>query len=521
MWDRGPWIGPTPSTTLPARPAAWTTACAAAPVRPRPVSWSGASRSVCDDRDRCCRRPAARASAPPGAVRRPHRDDRRRRGRVADLAGRDGRRDRGRGGRGRPRTRATARASSSSPTASGSTPWPRCGATPTRSACPGALWALYMLRQWCQLDGDEVTRLWRARRAAGAGRRRGGRCRRLRRRGARSATLADAVLGGVYQGDLAVALERAAAFFRVVAAGRRSLPARAGERPTTPATTPRWPSATSASAEALTAAAGRWRAGTPALSRAPPHTQPRADSPAPRRPQPRPPSTDCRLRPASQRRPGDRARSTDDRPTPEPQRISGPAELLQAIPYLLGFHPRRSLVLVGLAGSQLVVTARLDLDDAADAALVLRTPCRRCARGGSTEIVGALFDDDAGVAARSGRRWSGGRRRRSRTRPTPPAARSATCWSSARGRWRRCPCRDRRLLPARRAPAARPSRRRSPPRPPSPAWSRCPTAARSSSCSTRCPSADRARLAPPLDGGRARVRDRRARRRVGSRLARR
>jgi hypothetical protein len=34
---------------------------------------------------------------------------------------------------------------------------------------------------------------------------------------------ADAVLTGVYQGDLAVALERAAAFFRVVAAGRRSL----------------------------------------------------------------------------------------------------------------------------------------------------------------------------------------------------------------------------------------------------------------------------------------------------------
>ncbi|TAM80809.1 MAG: hypothetical protein EPN43_14595 [Jatrophihabitans sp.] len=35
--------------------------------------------------------------------------------------------------------------------------------------------------------------------------------------------MADAVLTGVYRGDLAVALERAAALFRVIAAGRREL----------------------------------------------------------------------------------------------------------------------------------------------------------------------------------------------------------------------------------------------------------------------------------------------------------
>ena len=45
-------------------------------------------------------------------------------------------------------------------------------------------------------------------------------------------------------------------------------------------------------------------------------------------------------------------------------RISGPAELLQAVPYLLGFHPADSLVLVGLHGGRLVVTARMDLVDA-------------------------------------------------------------------------------------------------------------------------------------------------------------
>ncbi|WP_338178507.1 hypothetical protein [Jatrophihabitans sp.] len=87
---------------------------------------------------------------------------------------------------------------------------------------PGALWALYVLRQWCHSNGEEVRMLWRA----GAG---------LAPADAVVAGLAeaadvdsvhqmaDAVLGGVYGGDLDVALERAAALFRVVAVGRREL----------------------------------------------------------------------------------------------------------------------------------------------------------------------------------------------------------------------------------------------------------------------------------------------------------
>jgi hypothetical protein len=88
------------------------------------------------------------------------------------------------------------------------------------SSLPGALWALYVLRRWCYSQGDEVARLWRAGRPyapadevvagvaddpdpeAVAG-------------------LADSVLSGAYGGDFAVALERAASFFRVVAEGRR------------------------------------------------------------------------------------------------------------------------------------------------------------------------------------------------------------------------------------------------------------------------------------------------------------
>jgi hypothetical protein len=74
------------------------------------------------------------------------------------------------------------------------------------------------------------------------------------------------------------------------------------------------------------------------------------------------------------------------------QRISGPAELVQAIPYLLGFHPQRSLVLVGLHGGQLVVTARVDLSDVHAGAV--RHTLEAMARGGTTSVVAAVFDDD-------------------------------------------------------------------------------------------------------------------------------
>ena len=88
------------------------------------------------------------------------------------------------------------------------------------SSLPGALWALYLLRRWCRGNGDEVIRLWRAGRpyapadevVAGVSE---------AADPAAVEAMADAVLHGAYQGDFDVALERAAAFFRVIAAGRR------------------------------------------------------------------------------------------------------------------------------------------------------------------------------------------------------------------------------------------------------------------------------------------------------------
>jgi hypothetical protein len=123
---------------------------------------------------------------------------------------------------------------------------------------PGALWALYLLRTWCTDNGAEVARLYRTGRGLApvdevvAGVHEDADPDAV-------AALADTVLTGLYDGDLGVALERAAAFFRVVAAGRDFLAAdgdddAAAERDRA--------GRNRSCADALTRAAAAWRAGT-------------------------------------------------------------------------------------------------------------------------------------------------------------------------------------------------------------------------------------------------------------------
>ncbi|HST64857.1 MAG TPA: hypothetical protein VLM05_06685 [Mycobacteriales bacterium] len=116
---------------------------------------------------------------------------------------------------------------------------------------PGALWALYLLRTWTERQGEAVARMYRAGRAyapvdevvAGVS---------DDADPAAVRALAESVLTGAYRGDFDVALERAAAFFRVVASGRRELGAEEiplAER-------------NEACADGLQRAASAWRAGT-------------------------------------------------------------------------------------------------------------------------------------------------------------------------------------------------------------------------------------------------------------------
>jgi hypothetical protein len=122
----------------------------------------------------------------------------------------------------------------------------------------GALWALYLLRQWVRTNGEEVTRLWRAGEnlaapdavVAGVS---------DYADVAAVQQVADSVLGGAYRGDFAVALERAAALFRVLAAGRRHL---ADEGSDDDDRELRRADRNERAAADLAAAAVRWRAGT-------------------------------------------------------------------------------------------------------------------------------------------------------------------------------------------------------------------------------------------------------------------
>ncbi|UJP41869.1 hypothetical protein [Cellulomonas palmilytica] len=86
------------------------------------------------------------------------------------------------------------------------------------STLPGALWRLYVLREWVRRDPETIADRYRQGVAAvpvhdavaGVAQAPGPDDVRA---------VADAVLSGVYTGDLDVALERAAAFARVLAAG--------------------------------------------------------------------------------------------------------------------------------------------------------------------------------------------------------------------------------------------------------------------------------------------------------------
>ncbi len=84
---------------------------------------------------------------------------------------------------------------------------------------PGTLWSLYLLRSWVNRNGSEAARVFGAGQqvaevstaVAGVAQPPGPE---------EVAALGDAVLTSVFTGDFAVALERASAFCRVVAAGR-------------------------------------------------------------------------------------------------------------------------------------------------------------------------------------------------------------------------------------------------------------------------------------------------------------
>lgn len=81
-------------------------------------------------------------------------------------------------------------------------------------------------------------------------------------------------------------------------------------------------------------------------------------------------------------------------PTIERIRLSGPTELLQMVPYLIGFEPTNSLVLIGLAPPrfQVVVTCRVDVEAPVDE---LTSWFQAAVNTGADCFVAVVYDDQA------------------------------------------------------------------------------------------------------------------------------
>jgi hypothetical protein len=85
--------------------------------------------------------------------------------------------------------------------------------------------------------------------------------------------------------------------------------------------------------------------------------------------------------------------------TAAPIRLTGPDSIVEAIPYLLGFAPTDSLVLVGLHAGSLTVTARVDLDDLDRPAALADLMTVLATTADSSEVMALTYGDRPEAAA--------------------------------------------------------------------------------------------------------------------------
>jgi hypothetical protein len=76
-----------------------------------------------------------------------------------------------------------------------------------------------------------------------------------------------------------------------------------------------------------------------------------------------------------------------------PIRLTGPADLIAAVPHLLGFHPADSLVLVGVDNGLITVVARLDCTPARPTVDELHGALDVLRRAGSTDLVSLAYTE--------------------------------------------------------------------------------------------------------------------------------
>lgn len=77
--------------------------------------------------------------------------------------------------------------------------------------------------------------------------------------------------------------------------------------------------------------------------------------------------------------------------TAAPISLTGPASIVEAVPYLLGFTPTDSLVLVGLQDTHLSVTARVDLDTLEDPTHLAELMTTLATNANSTHVIAITY----------------------------------------------------------------------------------------------------------------------------------
>src|SRR4051794_37421367 len=134
-------------------------------------------------------------------------------------------------------------------------------------------------------------------------------------------------------------------------------------------------------------------------------------------------------------------------------RLTNPDDVFAAIPYLLGFHPQKSLVVLGLSGprSRLGVSMRLDLEPAPPHELssIVVNALRR---DGDREAIVVLLDPSEQPHGRPGENLF--RELRSALRRADIVLRDA--YRVSNGRWWSYLCRDRSCCPSEGTPIRRP-----------------------------------------------------------------
>ncbi len=80
-------------------------------------------------------------------------------------------------------------------------------------------------------------------------------------------------------------------------------------------------------------------------------------------------------------------------PPPNRLRLTSPEQILTAVPYLLGFSPSQSVVVLSLRGKQIGLTMRLDLDTPIRE--MHETVCKRLRDDGASRAILVLFDPGA------------------------------------------------------------------------------------------------------------------------------